>query len=101
MAEEHGGGGGSPYTFLFLLVGVMVAAVVFKAVHTGIPLTTALMGTTANSAAVTSAPAVTETAPTSAVYTPPRRKRAALLPQDHWTTITLDQDGRVMSIVHY
>lgn len=101
MADEHAGGGGNKYTFLFLLVGAMIAALVFKALHTGIPLTTAIVGTTTNTAVVTSAPAVTETTPAPSVYTPPPRKRAVRPPQDHWTTITLDQDGRVMSIVHY
>ena len=82
----------------------MLAAVVFKAVHTGIPLTAAILGTTTPAAVVSSASidsspqVVTETKAAAAPVT--KKKRAALV-RDRWTTITLDQYGRVISVIHY
>ncbi len=101
MADAHDEtSGGNPYTFLFLLAGAMVAAVVFKAVHTGIPLTTALLGKPTATTTAYSAPAAITEAMAPVVHTPQTKKRIAPA-QDHWTTITLDQDGRVMSVLHY
>jgi|GEM_PF-6780180 hypothetical protein len=97
MADEHAGGG-NKYTFLFLLAGAMLAAVAFKAVHTGIPLTTMLKEKINGTAAVSSAPAVSNTAAAPVATTP---KKKTPLRQDHWTTITLDQEGRVISVIHY
>lgn len=98
MADEHAGGGGSPYTFLFLLAGAMLAAVAFKAIHTGIPLTTVLEEKSGGVATVSSAPIVSTTTPAAALV---RKKKSAVTPHDHWTTVTLDQNGRVLSVIHY
>jgi hypothetical protein len=99
MADEHASGG-NPYTFLFILAGAMLAAVAFKAVHTGIPLTTVLEQQIGSTATVSEAPAVSTNTKVVPVTTT-SKKKAAPIPQDHWTTITLDQDGRVMSVIHY
>lgn len=105
MADAHEeSGGGNPYTFLFLLAGAMLAALVFKAIHTGIPLTAAILGTTTPAAVVSSAPSdsprpvVTETKTTAV---PVRKKKRVAPVRDRWTTITLDADGHVISVVHY
>jgi len=107
MADEHAGGGGNQFIFLFLLAGAMLAAVAFKAVHTGIPLTTMLKEKINGTAAVSSAPAVSNTAAAPAVSHEKPTPTASLRTQkpaaakEHWTTITLDENNEVISVTHY
>lgn len=97
MADEHAGGGGNKYGFLFLLAGAMLAAVAYQAIHTGVPLTTLLKNRVSGTATTASAPIVSTTTPVVSAT----RKNHAAPPRERWTTITLDQDGRVISVIHY
>ena len=98
MADEHAGGGGNQFTFLFLLAGAMLAAVAFKAVHTGIPLTTMLKEKINGTAAVSATPVTSTQKPTP---TAPLQTKKPAAAKEHWTTVTLDENNEVISVIHY
>lgn len=91
--EEHGTGG-SPYSFLFILAGVVVAALVFQSIRTGTSLFSPAEKTYPTTSSATSTPKV------AAVRHPRAHAPIRTLPQEHWTTIVIDQNNEIMSITH-